>query len=166
MSHLRLVKEFSDSQYPYRIGTSMAYPYELRYRSQVREKINNALQLLDIREGSYKVVEEDLTFEMMFQHHFDARHYNIFFTSDPSNRYSFNFGPTVGQEEETKEYARIANWLKTAVRKSRQTDIVNVEIDMQNKVVHVLTPDIHSYFGVWKEIPYDRRFKITGLEPS
>jgi hypothetical protein len=161
MSHLRLVQEFSDVNYPYDVQTPFEYPLDPDERYRTTAKIQQALFDLSIPKHDVKVLERHELTELLFRDKLDRKNFHAYFAA-PVNEPA-NFLLTLPQNRRyPNEARRLCKWLQQAAYQTQQTQHIDMGTNAECEVL-VIADNSRSYFETFKGLPRHRRQKIEDI---
>lgn len=161
---LCLVKEFSDTQYPF---VNML-PFESDYldplaRSLTKNSLMNTLRFIDAND--YKLIEKTGHYELRFRQPYDHVHFDIIMEANAAAGKPFHVTTRFLLPDEKRKYNteiwKLKKWFKQAITVSGVTDTVKVKIDSEARSIVLKATDVRSYFQAWHHMPDHRRKKIT-----
>lgn len=160
MSHLNLVKEYSDTQYPYSQMETFNEPTDGQDRLLLQLSILETIREASIKTDDVKILDGYLGIDVLFRKAVDHEHYMALSTQEPDEPLTLLLELPENRQY-PNEAKRLLKWVHQAAKESQSLPAIDASIDPVTYDVIVYAKNMASYFKLWQTVPEHRRNKIA-----
>lgn len=154
----KLVREYSESAYPFQEVFWFSDPMDYDSRSALRREIQNNLSAADIKD--YKVIEETHRITVFLKHPFDIENFLLLEECKDMHEEGI-FKNVFFQPKENGNIVRLNRMKKEvrrAIKRGGNEQDVRAKFNKKARKLEITASNIGSYMAMWRQIPEQKRF--------